>query len=236
MACYPHDEDPLSKGTPMKRILMVLSSHAQLGTTGLSTGWYVPEAAHPWKQFVAAGFAVEFASPLGGTNPFDGFDPADPVQQEFLAAFGTSGPSTLAAWSIEASRYDAVFYVGGHGTMWDFADNAALASAGANIFESGGVVAAVCHGPAGLVNINLSDGSPLVAGKRLAAFTDAEEAAVGLTDVVPYLLASTLVSRGAHHEAAPNFEAKVVVDGRLVTGQNPASADGVAREVVALLA
>jgi putative intracellular protease/amidase len=219
----------------MKRILMVLSSHAQLGSTGRSTGWYVPEAAHPWKQFVAAGFAVEFVSPLGGTNPFDGFDPADPVQQEFFAAFGESGPSTLVASSIDASQYDAVFYVGGHGTMWDFADNAALAAAGANIYESGGVVAAVCHGPAGLLNIHLSNGSPLVAGKRLAAFTDSEEDAVGLTDVVPYLLASTLVSRGAHHEAAPNFEAKVVVDGRLVTGQNPASADGVAREVVSLL-
>jgi putative intracellular protease/amidase len=220
----------------MTRILMVLSSHSQLGDTGRSTGWYAPEAAHPWKQFAAAGFEVEFASPTGGNSPFDGFDPEDLVQQEFFSVFGTTGPTALASTSVDPSRYEAIFYVGGHGTMWDFADNVALANSAASIYEAGGVVAAVCHGPAGLVNIKLANGLALVAGKHLAAFTDAEEEAVGLTGVVPYLLASTLAERGAILESAPNFEAKVVVDGRLVTGQNPASADGVAREVVVLLA
>ncbi len=219
----------------MKKILMVLTSHSVLGSTGRSTGWYVPEAAHPWKQFTDAGFAVDFASPKGGVNPFDGFDDQDPVQVSFMRAFGPNGPSTMVATDIDPAAYAAIFYVGGHGTMWDFADNRTLADSAAAIYEAGGVVAAVCHGPAGLVNITLSDGSPLVAGKRVSAFTDAEEAAVGLADEVPFLLASTLVSRGALHEPAENFQPNVVVDGRLVTGQNPASAVGVADAVVTQL-
>jgi putative intracellular protease/amidase len=166
----------------------------------------------------------------------DGVDLSDPVQAEFLAAYGIDGPVTSTPEAVDPLSYDVIFYVGGHGSMWDFADNEKLASVAASIYDTGGVVAAVCHGPAGLVNIVLSDGSHLVAGKRVAAFTDAEEAAVGLADVVPFLLASTLVERGALHEAAPNFEANVVTDGRLVTGQNPASANGVAHEIVRVVA
>jgi putative intracellular protease/amidase len=223
------------KELTMTRILMVLSSHSTLGDTGRSTGWYLPEAAHPWKTFTEAGFEVDFVSPLGGANPFDGFDESDATQVAFLQKFGPSGPVTKTPAEVDSSNYDAVFFVGGHGTMWDFANNTQLATTAAAIYENGGSVAAVCHGPAGLVNITLSDGSYLVAGKKLSAFTDAEEEAVGLTQVVPYLLASTLIERGALHDAAPNFQAKVVVDGRLVTGQNPASAAGVAAEVVALV-
>lgn len=219
----------------MRKILMVLSSHSTLGSTGRSTGWYVPEAAHPWKLFTDAGFVVEFVSPKGGVNPCDGFDENDAVQVEFMKAFEPGGPDTLTPHAVNPDDYATVFYVGGHGTMWDFADNVGLAQTAAAIYESGGIVAAVCHGPAGLVNITLSDGTRLVNGKRISAFTDAEEAAVGLAEVVPYLLASTLTERGALHEAVENFQPNVVIDGRVITGQNPASAQGVAEAVLAQL-
>jgi putative intracellular protease/amidase len=119
--------------------------------------------------------------------------------------------------------------------MWDFADNTELARIGGAIYDGGGVVGAVCHGPAGLVNIKLADGSYLVAGKNVAAFTNEEETAVELEKIVPFLLQDKLIARGAKHQAAPKFEAKVVVDGRLVTGQNPASATGVGEQMVKLL-
>jgi putative intracellular protease/amidase len=214
---------------------MVLSSHSTLGDTGRSTGWYLPEAAHPWKTFTEAGFGVDFVSPKGGVNPFDGFDDTDADQVAFLKAFGGVGPTTMTPWEVDPSRYRAVFYVGGHGTMWDFAENEQIAKIARQIYEASGAVAAVCHGPAGLVNVKMSDGTHLVAGKKVSAFTDAEEEAVGLTNVVPYLLSSTLASRGALLESAPNFAPKVVVDGRLITGQNPASAAGVAAAVVTLM-
>jgi putative intracellular protease/amidase len=195
----------------------------------------VSEAAHPWKQFTEAGCAVDFVSPKGGVNPFDGFDETDPVQTDFMTAFPNGGPFTLTPERIDPSAYEAIFYVGGHGTMWDFPDNVVLARIAANIYEAGGVLGAVCHGPAGLINITLSDGTFLVAGKHLSAFTDEEEAAVGLANDVPFLLASTLVARGAIHEPVENFQPQLVVDGRLVTGQNPASVIGVATAMVGLI-
>lgn len=136
---------------------------------------------------------------------------------------------------LDPSRYSAVFFAGGHGTMWDFADSEAVQKTIRDIWEAGGIVSAVCHGPAALVNAKLSDGNYLVAGKKLAAFTDEEEAEVKYTQVVPYLLATTLKQRGALHQPAPNWSENVVTDGRLVTGQNPASAHGVGEAVVALL-
>ena len=165
----------------------------------------------------------------------DGVDRNDASQLEFLATFGDTGPDTLSPEQVDASRYDVIFYVGGHGTMWDFADSQTLAVIARDIYEADGVVGAVCHGPAGLVNIKLSNGSYLVDGKQVAAFTNDEEAAVGLTDVVPYLLADALTGHGAKHVTAENFAANTVVDGRLVTGQNPASAVGVGEAIVSLL-
>ncbi|HEY9644308.1 MAG TPA: type 1 glutamine amidotransferase domain-containing protein, partial [Coleofasciculaceae cyanobacterium] len=143
--------------------------------------------------------------------------------------------NTLHPTQVNPSEYDAIFYAGGHGTMWDFPENADLAGLAASIYEQGGVVGAVCHGPAGLVNIRLSNQDYLVSGKVVSAFTNEEEAAVGLTDVVPFLLEEKLIERGATVEKAPNFQAKTVVSDRLVTGQNPASAAGVAEAMVALL-
>jgi putative intracellular protease/amidase len=170
--------------------------------------------------------------------PLDGIDRTDADNASFLddgAALARLHASLTPA-QVEASRYAAIYFAGGHGTMWDLPDDAGLARIAAQIYEAGGFVSAVCHGPAGLVNIQLSSGAYLVANKQVAAFTDDEERAVGLTEVVPFLLASRLVERGARHVPAPNFKANVIVSERLITGQNPASARGVGEALVAALA
>jgi putative intracellular protease/amidase len=216
----------------MNAILLAMTSHDDLGGVR-PTGFYVPEAAHPWRVFRNAGYAVDLVSVRGGRPPMDGFDADDPTQREFihLPELTTTPPSA----EVDAVGYDAIFYVGGHGTMWDFPDDAGLTRLGRDIYESGGVVAAVCHGPSALVNLTLSDGTYLVEGKEVSAFTNAEEEAVHLTKAVPFLLQTVLEERGAKHVAAANFESQVSVAERLVTGQNPASATRAAEEVVRLL-
>ncbi|WP_043631802.1 type 1 glutamine amidotransferase domain-containing protein [Nonomuraea candida] len=215
-----------------KRILIALTSHDDLGGVE-KTGYYVPEAAHPWEIFRKAGFEVDLASVRGGEPPQDGYDPADPVQAAFLAAPEPHDTARLA--DVDASRYDAVLYAGGHGTMWDFPDDPDVIRIGREVYERGGVVAAVCHGPSALVNLTLSDGTHLVAGRRVAAFTNTEEELRGVTHVVPFLLADALVARGAEHVPGETWQAQVVVDGRLATGQNPASAGPLAERIVDLL-
>jgi putative intracellular protease/amidase len=219
------------------RILIVLTSHDRLGETGRPTGFYLPEAAHPWHEFIAAGYTIDLVSPAGGKPPMDGVDTSDPLQRAFLddPAMTDQLGHTLRPDEVDAADYDAVFFAGGHGTMWDFRGNAALAAIGRDVYEAGGVVAAVCHGPAGIVDITLSNGRPLVDGRRVAAFTNDEERAVGLTNIVPYLLQDALEERGATHDGGANFAAHVIVDGRLVTGQNPASAAGTAKAAVEVL-
>ena len=221
-----------------KKVLIVLTSHDDLGGTGKKTGFYVSETAHPWRVFSQAGYQVDLASPQGGEPPQDGADRSDPIQKAFLddAEMSSKLTHTLRPQEVNPRDYAAIFYAGGHGTMWDFPDNAKLAGIARDIYESGGVVSAVCHGPAALVNITLSDGTYLVAGKEVSAFTNEEEAAVELTGVVPFLLQSALEERGAKHVGGPNFQPQVAVADRLVTGQNPASAGPVAEQVVAVLA
>lgn len=223
---------------PSRRALIVVTSHDRLGNTGKATGAYLSEITHVYEALAAAGIEVDFVSPRGGRVPLDGVDRSDAANAAFLddaSALARLHASATPA-AVEASRYGAIYFAGGHGTMWDLPEDGALARLTAAIYEAGGVVAAVCHGPAGLVNVRLADGAYLVAGKQVAAFTDDEERAVGLTEVVPFLLASTLAARGAHHRAAPRFAANVVVDGRLITGQNPASARGVGQALVAAVA
>jgi putative intracellular protease/amidase len=219
-----------------KKILIVLTSHDDLGGTG-KTGFYVSETAYPWQVFTRAGYQVDLVSPQGGEPPQDGADRTDPVQKAFLddAEMSRKLAHTLNPEEVNPQDYAAIFYAGGHGTMWDFPDDTVLADIARDIYESGGVVSAVCHGPAALVNLTLSDGTYLVAGKEVSAFTNEEESAVGLTSVVPFLLQSALEERGAKHVGAPNFQPQVSVSGRLVTGQNPASAGPVAEHVVAVL-
>jgi putative intracellular protease/amidase len=222
--------------TPSKKILIALTSHGDLA--GLRrTGYYLSEVAHPWQVFTDAGYAVDFVSTAGGEPPVDGVDLSDPVQKAFVDDEQAQAKvrRTPRFTDVDPAGYDAVLFAGGHGTMWDFPHDADLAVVARDIYEQGGVVSAVCHGPAALVGITLSDGEPLVSGKEVAAFTNTEEEAAGLTGVVPFLLQSRLEELGAKHTSAPDFQAHVVADERLVTGQNPASATGVARAVLAAL-
>ncbi|PGH41294.1 Putative intracellular protease/amidase [Micromonospora sediminicola] len=216
----------------MTRALIALTSHSDLGATGRKTGYYVGEAAEPWEVFRAAGYDVDLVSVAGGEPPVDGRDTDDRTQNDFLATAGVT--DTPKAADVDPAGYDVIVFAGGHGTMWDFPDDPDLARIARAVYERGGVVAAVCHGPSALVNLTLSDGSRLIAGKRVAGFTNDEEAAVGLTDEVPFLLADKLTEAGAQHVPAPNFTEHVVVDGRLVTGQNPQSARALAEAVVKL--
>ena len=224
---------------PSETVLIVVTNHGDLGDTGQETGYFLSEVAHPWKVFRDEGFAVDFASPEGGFAPMDpkSFDLEDPVNREFWhtldAVEGVADTRPLA--KLDPADYAAVFFAGGHGTMWDFPGSEAVRSFTAKLYEGGGVVGGVCHGPAALVDVRLEDGRYLIDGKRLAGFTDEEEAAVGLTDTVPFLLESKLRERGAEFTEAPNFEENVAVDGRLVTGQNPASAEKTARMLVRAL-
>jgi putative intracellular protease/amidase len=220
------------------RILIARTSHSQLGRTGRTTGFYLSEAAEPYKVFIEAGYEVDFVSPQGGEPPMDGVNLDEPIQKAFLENPQVMAKihNTLRPEGVNPADYDAILYVGGHGVMWDFPENTQLAKVAAAIYENEGVVAAVCHGPAGLVNIKLSDGSYLINGKTVSAFTNEEEAALGLTEVVPFLLESKLRERGAQITKAPNFQAHTAVSERLVTGQNPASAMPVARQVLAVLA
>jgi len=221
-----------------KKIVIVVTNHGELAETGKPTGYYLSEVAHPWHVFTEAGYTVHFASPKGGFAPMDpkSFDLRDPVNKSFWhtleAVQGVVSTRDLA--TLDSENYDAIFFAGGHGTMWDLPDSTAVAESIAAIHERGGVVAAVCHGPAALVGVEI-DGAPLVRGKRVAAFTNAEESAVELTDAMPFLLQTKLEQLGAEFVPAPNFETNVVVDGRLVTGQNPASAKGAAMATVELI-
>lgn len=218
-------------------ILIVLTSHGTQGDTGKPTGYYLGEVTHPLAVFEAAGIPVEFASVQGGEPPVDGLDLDDATNARYWndPAFRAAIRATPKVADIDPSRYGAVLYAGGHGTVWDFPEHPDVQRIGRAIWQAGGVVGAVCHGPTALVNLTLDDGTHLVAGKRVAAFTDEEERAVGLEHVVPFLLASTLQQRGAIHVPAANWQAQVVTDGRLVTGQNPASAHGVGEAMVAAL-
>lgn len=220
-----------------QRVLFVLTSHDTLGNTGKETGFYLPEVTHPYEAFEQAGIEVEFVSPQGGKAPMTGVDLQDLSNKAFLddAAKVAKVENTLTPIAIAASRYDAIFYAGGHGAMWDFPENQELGAIAAQIYETGGIVGAVCHGPAGLVPIRLSTGALLVAGKTVAGFTNSEEVAVGLFDVVPFLLADRLTELGATHTQADNFQAHVEVSDRLITGQNPASARGVGEQMVVLM-
>jgi putative intracellular protease/amidase len=229
-------ELPMSK----KRIAIVLTSHAQLGSTGKATGYYLPEAAHGWHVFRVAGHEVVFVSPAGGAAPLDpnGRDRGDAASAAFLddPVVQHAVANTFQPDDLRGERLAAVFFAGGHGTMWDFRQTPSLARLAADVARAGGVVAAVCHGPAALVDLEV-DGRRLVADQPVTGFSNEEEAAVKLTDVVPFLLEDALRSAGGRYsKAAAPFAAHVEVGPQLVTGQNPASTRGVAEAIVKLIA
>ncbi|WP_424975617.1 type 1 glutamine amidotransferase domain-containing protein [Dinoroseobacter sp. S124A] len=220
----------------MADILIVLTSHTALGETGRPTGFYYEELAVPYWALVDAGHRVTLASIQGGAAAHDPTSlDAEPSKRPAAVQRFLDAPEAMAALAntaaisdIDPAAYDAIFLPGGHGTAFDFPQSTALAKAVSAIHAAGGVVAAVCHGPAGLVNATRADGTPLVAGLRVNSFTNAEEEAVGLTDVVPFLLETRFRELGAHFEAGADFTETAIRDGRLITGQNPMSSAAVA--------
>lgn len=227
----------------MKPILMILTSHAQLGSTGKPTGIWAEELTTPYYALLDAGMQVTLASPLGGLPPFAQGSVKEPVEanegsvKRFLqdASAMQKFKATHTTASVNADDYSAVFLPGGHGTMWDTASDAHTARLVSDTFNAGKPTASVCHGPAGLVQAKRPDGKSIVFGKKVNAFTNEEEIAAGLMDVVPFHLESKLRELGGIFEHGPMWGAYAVRDGNLITGQNPASSALVAQHVVAAL-
>lgn len=223
------------------RILIVLTSHDQLGDTGDKTGFWLEEFASPYYVFRDAGAEVALASISGGQPPIDPKSAQPEWQTDETRRFDadTRAKTTLANTTpladIDANDYDAIFFPGGHGPMWDFPGNDDLAHLIEAFDGEGKPVGAVCHGPAALVTAKKADGTPLVAGKRVTGFTNGEEDAVGLSDVVPFLLEDRLRELGATIDNDTDFASHVVTDGNLVTGQNPQSSAAGAKGILALL-
>ncbi|MGM5629852.1 type 1 glutamine amidotransferase domain-containing protein [Apibacter raozihei] len=209
-----------------KKILFVVTSHSEKGNTGKKTGYFLSEVSHPWKVLTQAGYEIDFVSPKGGNPPVDGFDLNDPVNKEFWEnpVYNNKISHSLQPSQVNTEDYDAIYYAGGHGAMWDLPDNKDIARITSKIYENNGIVAAVCHGPAGLINVKLDNGSYLLNGKKVSGFTNEEEDKVGLTKVVPFLLEDKMKERGAIFEKADPWKVQAVSDQRLITGQNPQSA------------
>lgn len=221
------------------KVLIVVTSHSKLGTTGKKTGYFLSEVTHPYYVLTEAGFEVDIASPNGGLPPMDerSHKLSDEDNKRFVetASDWTKMENSVPLSNVDASDYNAIIFAGGHGTMWDFPDSTEIQNLTRDIYESGGIVAAVCHGPAALVNVTLTDGSYLVADRKVSTFTNMEERIVRLYSQMPFLLETALEERGAKIEKSLPFMKKVTVDGRLVTGQNPNSARELGVQIVNLL-
>jgi putative intracellular protease/amidase len=215
--------------TEIKKILFVVTSHNEKGNTGEKTGYYLGEVSHPWEVLHSAGYEIDFVSPKGGKAPVDAFDMNDSINKKFWdnAIYRNKIENTKKPNDVNPDDYVAIHYAGGHVAMWDFADNTEIANIASKIYENNGIISAVCHGPAGLVNIKLSNGSYLLDGKKVNGFTNEEEIKVHLENVVPFMLEDKLKERGASFEKSTPFTKHVVVDQRLITGQNPQSAESV---------
>jgi putative intracellular protease/amidase len=223
------------------KILMVLTSHDKLGETGKKTGFWLEEFAAPYYTFRDAGASVTVASPKGGQPPLDPKSDLPENQTELTKRFRKDNAAqaqlanAVKLADVRAEDYDAIFYPGGHGPMWDMPDNATSIALIEAFVKTDKPVGAVCHAPAALVNVRGKDGEYLVKGKHVSGFTNAEEEAVGLTTVVPFLLEDRLKERGGVFSKAANWAPYVQVDGKLVTGQNPASSGQGAKELLKLL-
>ncbi|MHA4868483.1 type 1 glutamine amidotransferase domain-containing protein [Duganella sp. PWIR1] len=218
-----------------KYVLFILTNAAEIGPNKRATGYFFPEVAHPYEVFDQAGIAVEYASPQGGVIPEDGYDATDPAQVAFRnsAAIRRLNHSRKLS-EVDVRDYDAIFFPGGLGPMVDIAGDPDVKQAVLAAWESGKIVAAVCHGPAALLGVKLEDGTPLVYGRKLTSFSNDEEAGYAQADV-PFNLETALRAEGAEYVSADVWQEKVVVDGRLMTGQNPASGGPLAKEMVKAL-
>lgn len=227
------------KGNEMKKILMVLTSNDELGNTGKKTGSYLPEITHPYFIFLEHGYQVDISSIKGGVAPLDpsSLNKLDLDNKRFLEdetlMDGIKNSYSLS--QLKGQDYQAIFFAGGMGTMWDFAGDNNIQKITAAIYESGGIVSAVCHGPAALTEVKLANGKFLIEGKKITGFSNAEEEISGTSKSLPYLLETRLIERKGKYTKSSAWSEYIQVDGRLVTGQNPASARKVAKEVVNIL-
>lgn len=220
------------------KILMVLTSHDQLGDTGKKTGFWLEEFAAPYFIFKDAGAEITVASPKGGQPPLDPKSNEPDSQTAATERFKkdqeaqTALANTVRLSSISAEDYDAVFYPGGHGPLWDLAEGRDSIALIEKLYAAGKPVSAVCHAPAVFRHTKTADGSPLVKGKSVTGFANTEEEAVGLTDVVPFLVEDELKNNGGLYSQGDDWQPYAVTDGNLITGQNPASSELVAKAVL----
>ena len=219
------------------KVLIAVSSHADLGETGRKAGVNLKEVSYVYKALEEAGYAVDFVSPKGSIEHMYGHDLNDPVNAWFAQnkEAWTKLHQTFTPDKISPEDYVAIYYAGGHGTMWDFPGNSTLASIASKIYQNQGIVAAICHGSVGLLNISLSDGTPLVKGKKITGFTNEEEKEIGLEKVVPLLLQTELEKKSARFVAGENWASNVQFDKRLITGQNAQSVEALAKVLVQAL-
>lgn len=223
------------------KILMVLTSHDELGSTGKKTGFWLEEFAAPYYVFKDAGAEITLASPKGGQPPLDPKSAEKDFQTAATERFNSDREAlaalahTVRLEEIKAADYDALFYPGGHGPLWDLSedkDSIALIEA---MYAGGKPVAAVCHAPGVLRHTRAANGSPLVSGKAVTGFSNSEEAAVGLTEIVPFLVEDELQKAGGNYSKGADWQAYVVCAGNLITGQNPASSEAAAKALLTQL-
>jgi putative intracellular protease/amidase len=223
------------------KVLMILTSHDKLGGTGRKTGFWLEEFAAPYYVLLDAGAEITLASPAGGQPPLDPQSDVPDAQTKATERFKNDdaaqrilGNTTKLA-DVDADGFDAVFFPGGHGPLWDLAENADSQRIIERFVTEDRPLAAVCHAPAIFRHTKAADGKPLVSGRRVTGFTNTEEAGVGLTKIVPFLVEDMLKANGGLYEKGPDWASCVVVDGKLVTGQNPASSEAAAKELLKLL-
>ncbi len=223
------------------KILMVLTSHDQMGDTGKKTGFWLDEFAAPYYVFKDAGADITLASPKGGQPPLDPSSDADEAQTDDTRRFKDDEAaqehlaSTRTLSGMTAEGFDAIFYPGGHGPLWDLSEDADSKRLIEAFAAAKLPVGAVCHAPAVFRHTLGTDGKPLVSGRRVTGFTNTEEEAVGLTKIVPFLVEDMLKANGGSYEKGPDWSSFVLCDGKLVTGQNPASSAEAAKQILALL-
>lgn len=222
-----------------KKILMVLTSHDELGNTGQKTGFWVEEFAAPYYCFVDAGIEVTLATPLGGQAPIDPTSTLTDFQTEATHRYDADDvaknkiATTVKLSSLNESDFDGVFYPGGHGPLWDLTDNTDSIALIESFLNAGKAVSTVCHATAALLNVKDASGEFAIKGKAVTGFTNSEEEAVQLTEVVPFLLEDELIKRGGDYKKTEDWHAFAVQDGLVITGQNPASSALVAEKLLA---
>ncbi|MDO6427362.1 type 1 glutamine amidotransferase domain-containing protein [Thalassotalea sp. 1_MG-2023] len=218
------------------KVLIVLTSHDQLGSTGKKTGFWLPELTHPYYRLTQANIDVDIASIKGGLAPIDAkaFLESDEFHQRFLndKTLLNKVLNTIPLETITAESYHAVLFSGGSGPMWDFPNNSDIARIATAIYHNNGIIAAVCHGVAALTNITLPSGEQLIKGKRITGFSNIEEQELGTENIVPFLLQNKLIAQGATFIEGKPWQSNVIIDGQLITGQNPASATPLADALI----